>query len=81
MAGINEYIDTRSVEYPAPNSAICAARSVEARIAYISAKKPMMTRTGAMNFFMAIELMSLLLFIMPKLLLYHSRLIDDLFLE
>jgi hypothetical protein len=39
MAGINVYIATRSAEYPAPNSAICAVRSVEARIAYISAKK------------------------------------------
>ena len=55
MAGINEYIATRRAEYPAPNSAICVARSVEARIAYISAKKPMMTRTGAINFLMAIE--------------------------
>ena len=55
IAGINAYIATRRAEYAAPNRAICVVRSVEARIAYIRAKKPMMTRRGAMNFFMAIE--------------------------
>ena len=55
IAGINAYIATRRAEYAAPNRAIGVVRSVEARIAYIRAKKPMMTRTGARNFFMAIE--------------------------